>query len=74
MHYVHTAHSRIAELALSMYVKLSVCVSECVCERENTFHFILFFSVVFVAHFDALMTGVGGSYIKHCGFPICKHL
>ncbi len=31
--------------------------------------FCVFFSVVFVAHFDALMTGVGGSHIKHCGFP-----
>ncbi len=31
--------------------------------------FCVFFSVVFVAHFDALMTGVGSSHIKHCGFP-----
>ncbi len=36
--------------------------------RERTY--FSFFSVVFVANFDALMTGVGGSHIKQCGFPI----
>ncbi len=51
-----------------------MCV--CVCERERerervhiSAYECFFFSVVFVAHFDALMTGVGGSHIKHCGFP-----
>ncbi len=53
-------------------VRTRVCV--CVCERERQterdtererthFSLFLFFSsVVFVAHFDALMTGVGGSH------------
>ncbi len=54
----------------------SVCVCVCVCvserererERERVHisaYECFFFSVVFVSHFDALMTGVGGSHIKH---------
>ncbi len=63
-----------AELVLSMYVKLCVCVCMCVWERERVYTFQLmnyyyFFPVVFVAHFDASMTGVGGSHITQCGFP-----
>ncbi len=40
-------------------------------EREYTFqlmNYYYFFPVVFVAHFNALMTGVGVFHIKHCGF------
>ncbi len=39
-----------------------VCVCVCVCVRESTFQLVnilVFFSVVFVANFDVLMTGVG---------------
>ncbi len=45
----------------------SVCVL-CVREREREYTFLLmfFFSVVFVANVDALMTGVEGF---QCGFP-----
>ncbi len=55
-----------------------VCVCVCVCEREREHisayvcFFFFFFFLLFVAHFDVLMTGVGGSHIKHCGFPYFK--
>ncbi len=48
-----------AEYCMSSCVCVCVCV--CVCEREKKFQrmFFSFFPVMFVAHFDALMTGVG---------------
>lgn len=60
--YTLNTHSRIAELALIMHVKLRAR------ERERIFHLMKWCFVLFVAHLDVLMTELQGSHLKTSHF------